>query len=311
MPHPFPFQTSGPSQTPIHTQDFSLFFAAPPRLSPKLSPAIFFGTPYGLNQDTRPCLISIRSGGQVQAAFPYHFSLKPLNCYLLLYTHKGCGKLTFAGHTCLLSPRSLLFLNCSAPFEVETSVSPWRYTVFFLEGTPLDFYYRCLPPGQIPLHTLPTHSPILRSLHSLEENKTTEPVKNKLADHKLLTDILTDFLLEGMASNQEQEKIPPYLAQIKEAFDLQYQTSYTLDRLAEQYSVSKYRLCREFHHHFGLPPLQYVNERRMEAAKSLLLNTDLRIHEIGSQIGIENTNHFIYLFKRYAGTTPLAFRRST
>lgn len=57
------------------------------------------------------------------------------------------------------------------------------------------------------------------------------------------------------------------------------------------------------------PPLQYLNEKRVDAAKELLLTTDYRIHEIGSIVGIDNTNHFIYLFKKFTGMTPLTFRR--
>lgn len=44
--------------------------------------------------------------------------------------------------------------------------------------------------------------------------------------------------------------------------------------------------------------------------KRLLLTTDLSVHEVGSQVGIENTNHFINLFKKDTGTTPLSFKQA-
>lgn len=59
---------------------------------------------------------------------------------------------------------------------------------------------------------------------------------------------------------------------------------------------------------FGSPPVRYLNLRRLEAATHLLLTTDRRIHEISFDVGFENTNHFINLFKRETGTTPQAYR---
>ena len=97
---------------------------------------------------------------------------------------------------------------------------------------------------------------------------------------------------------------------MKDAFDLHYDQKYSLAYFEETTNISKYRLCREFTAHYGLSPLQYLNTRRIEAAKNLLLSTDMPIHEIGSIVGIDNTNHFINLFKKFTGTTPFAFRQA-
>lgn len=42
--------------------------------------------------------------------------------------------------------------------------------------------------------------------------------------------------------------------------------------------------------------------------KNLLESTNLRIHEVGSAVGIDNTTHFINLFKSLTGLTPQAYR---
>ena len=89
----------------------------------------------------------------------------------------------------------------------------------------------------------------------------------------------------------------------------QYGENYSLDELENTYSVSKYRICREFSKYYGASPVQYLNHKRIEEAKKLLLTTNDTIHEIGSKVGIHNTNHFINLFKRETGATPLAFKQ--
>ena len=103
--------------------------------------------------------------------------------------------------------------------------------------------------------------------------------------------------------------IPDYLREIHHLFDTQYGENYSLDELENTYSVSKYRICREFSKYYGASPVQYLNHKRIEEAKKLLLTTNDTIHEIGSKVGIHNTNHFINLFKRETGATPLAFKQ--
>lgn len=83
---------------------------------------------------------------------------------------------------------------------------------------------------------------------------------------------------------------------------------FNLQDLENSYHISKYRICREFAAAFGKPPLRYLNDVRIEAAKNLLLSGDKRIHEIAAEVGIENTTHFINLFKQRTGVTPLAYR---
>ncbi|MFC7680204.1 helix-turn-helix domain-containing protein [Paenibacillus sp. GCM10028914] len=67
-------------------------------------------------------------------------------------------------------------------------------------------------------------------------------------------------------------------------------------------------LARCLKKHTGLSPLQYLHELQINKAKSLLANTGLPVSEIGMQVGIENTNYFIRLFRKKMGMTPGQFR---
>ena len=61
---------------------------------------------------------------------------------------------------------------------------------------------------------------------------------------------------------------------------------------------------------FGLPPIRYLNKKRLEAAENLLLSTEIKVHEIALETGFDNTNHFIHLFKREYGSTPQVYREA-
>lgn len=50
-------------------------------------------------------------------------------------------------------------------------------------------------------------------------------------------------------------------------------------------------------------------QERIQAAKSLLSGTDLRISEISRQVGIGDYNYFSKIFKRETGRSPREYRR--
>ena len=122
---------------------------------------------------------------------------------------------------------------------------------------------------------------------------------------KWFNDILTELCVFIENSSKKMDCVPSYLLSVKNQMDKNYAEPLSLDDLEATYRISRYRICREFSFHFGESPMRYLNSRRIDAAKRLLLTTDLSVHEVGSQVGIENTNHFINLFKKDTGTTPL------
>ena len=123
-----------------------------------------------------------------------------------------------------------------------------------------------------------------------------------------ITDLLTEMVVFLLDPKAKKDAIPEYISEIHDMFEHHYHKNYTLDDLEETYSVSKYRICREFSH-YNESPIQFLNRTRIENAKTLLLTTQSSVHEVGNMVGIPNTNHFINLFKRETGATPLAFKQ--
>lgn len=59
----------------------------------------------------------------------------------------------------------------------------------------------------------------------------------------------------------------------------------------------------------GIPPMAYINRKRIEKAKRLLANGELTITEIASEIGWEGY-YFSRLFKQQTGLSPRAYRKA-
>jgi AraC-like DNA-binding protein len=71
-------------------------------------------------------------------------------------------------------------------------------------------------------------------------------------------------------------------------------------------SYSTFR--RDFKRQTGLSPLQYHLLLKIEKAKELLINTELKAKEIAYKLGFDSDYYFCRLFKQKTGISPAQFR---
>ncbi len=81
-----------------------------------------------------------------------------------------------------------------------------------------------------------------------------------------------------------------------------------LGQLAADLYISKNYLGDSFKRETGLTLGQYITKIKMERAKIRLLNSDLKIYEIATDLGYKDAEYFSKAFKKYAGKTPKSFQ---
>lgn len=82
----------------------------------------------------------------------------------------------------------------------------------------------------------------------------------------------------------------------------------SLDALAEEVGVSKYGLVRSFRRRFGLPPITYHLQLRLERAKELLAE-GAPTAEVACATGFADQAHLTRHFRRRTLMTPGAYAR--
>lgn len=258
--------------------------------------------------DINGCLPYVQAYANITAAFPYYYEMSGLEAYCFIYTESGMGSLICNEHSYSLAPGTLSFISCECLHRVEIRQSPWNYIVFFINGSPLPYLYSILSAEHGCLYEFIRGSSIPDMIKIFYSYVSSDSGKTYLIS-KIILNILLGLIIEKGSRGDISSHVPDYLLRIKHDFDFNYPDNFSLDLLEQEYRISKYRICRDFMRVYHIPPMKYLNSRRIEAAKDALVNTDKRINEICQMVGFDNTNNLIRLFKMKTGVTPMVFRK--
>lgn len=105
------------------------------------------------------------------------------------------------------------------------------------------------------------------------------------------------------------EGMPPALRAILEDMHTNYAAIQDLDELSARHFISRSTMNRLFRTCLHTTPRQYLEARRLAAAR-VLLHRGLRVYEAGAQAGFSDYSNFIRLFRRRFGLTPMQYRHS-
>jgi AraC family transcriptional regulator len=83
-----------------------------------------------------------------------------------------------------------------------------------------------------------------------------------------------------------------------------------LATLAHFVRLTPFHFCRAFKQSFGMPPIRYQANRRIEHAKLLLATPTMSMTEIGLTIGFGCSSSFTAAFRKATGFTPTEYQRS-
>jgi AraC-like DNA-binding protein len=107
---------------------------------------------------------------------------------------------------------------------------------------------------------------------------------------------------------QDAETEPPMIRRAKAHIAGHYGDPIGLDDIARAMHVSTFYFCKIFKKATGLTFTDYLGRVRVEKAKNLLQNPNLRISEIAYTVGFQSLTHFNRIFRKITGEAPTAFR---
>lgn len=133
------------------------------------------------------------------------------------------------------------------------------------------------------------------------------------SQHESTVKLLTIFAQHlAIVSNQviiQQENAEvPVIKKAKEYIREHQAEKISLGNVARAVNMSAFYFCKMFKKATGINFTDYLTRVRIERAQNLLLNPNLRISEIGFEVGFQSLTHFNRVFKKIAGQSPTDYR---
>jgi AraC-like DNA-binding protein/ligand-binding sensor protein len=101
---------------------------------------------------------------------------------------------------------------------------------------------------------------------------------------------------------------PPAIARAKQFIQEHQGDEISLGDVAHAVNTSTFYFCKLFKKTTGLNFTEYLSRVRIEKARNLLLNPNLRISEVAFSAGFQSLTHFNRIFKKIAGESPTQYR---
>lgn len=170
--------------------------------------------------------------------------------------------------------------------------------------------------GSDPLHLTLTESQYNKTEPLLQE-LTNYSAPQRSAD-SIFCNSLAMMLITSLCEMYQENTIVPdnISAHHDEAFmnalsliHERYYEKISIAQLAKTAQLSRSSFLRKFQEICKMPPARYLTQRRIEAAKHMLINTTLSASDIAAQTGFYDAAHFTKIFLAETGITPNAFRK--
>lgn len=113
-------------------------------------------------------------------------------------------------------------------------------------------------------------------------------------------------MLKKQAAFQNDQTDP--IRQAKEWILKHIGDNITIKKIANHVHLNSTYFCEYFKNQTGETVLDYVTNERLKVAKELLSHTDLKIYDIASKVGYQDTKYFSRLFKQWTGQLPSQYR---
>lgn len=117
--------------------------------------------------------------------------------------------------------------------------------------------------------------------------------------------------IEKMLQKQKIVSPEQIMQKIIYYIDNNYNSDLKLEHLARLFNYNSGYLGKSFKNYTGSNFNTYLDQVRINQAKKLLVNGDMKVYEIAQKVGYKQMDYFYSKFKKYVGMSPLEFRKTT
>lgn len=219
--------------------------------------------------------------------------------HILMVSHDEGGALLTDGGEQPIPAGSLIFLPAAVPGGLKLVGEQWHTSWILLDDVPRWQHLHRLGhriwqgDGGEQLHHL---------LSLIQGEGARSPLQPQLLSLLLA---LLERTLQGEVRGTPEIRLQALFRRVEAHLD----EPWSVVLLADQMACSVphlHRLCRQV---FGMGPMAWLTQLRMNKARQLLLYTNWPLAELAGRVGYSDGANFANRFRRLTGQTPGAFRR--
>lgn len=253
-------------------------------------------------------LFTVLQAGRIRTMSMQRVHHGPENGYRLEYMLQGTGYVSTEGDGSMIQVTAGQLLcirkGCGAVIWSDRE-EPGERIWFRLEGTFPDALFSLCRIPDVYAASSPALPECMALAELLAEGREDPDACGQAAS--LLSAILVKTMAPVLFPAERQET--SVSRRMQAYIDSHLYEDLHLDGLAVQFGYAKMHLIRLFRDEIGITPMQYVLQKRMDAACKMLTGTVMPVAEIAQMLHYSSAQHFTAAFRKHTGVTPAAYRK--
>lgn len=229
--------------------------------------------------------------------------------YHFLQTEKGQGNFVVQGKVYSLNEGEGIFLAPFVPHSYYGVTAEWITSFVTITGTIESHISDMLGNRKIIFTSAIQGEQISQIIaDSVHEFKSSPVDAKSLSIHCYR--LLMNFIDGVYTQDLSQEPLYlQYIAPVIKEIETHFADKLTVQDLSAKVYITPQYLSRLFRRFLGSSTYEYLTTYRINKAKEYLLtNPHLDVGHIAGLVGFDDVSHFIAMFRKVAGITPLDFR---
>lgn len=246
-----------------------------------------------------------------------HWNQEPISrpnghpLYHYLQTEKGCGRVSIQGKNYILNEGEGVLIAPFIPHAYCPEREEWFTLFFTFTGLIEDSIMKILGNRKVIFTGKEQGAQIRAQMSGIMDNFGAVPPDTRQISVACYAMLL--YFVDGVYACEllEDSLYKRYIEPVIKEIETNYEGELTVCRLSGLVYVTPQYLTRLFRRFLGCSVYEYLTTYRINKAKELLLTqVHWKVQDISSRVGFSDTSHFIAVFKRMTGMTPLEFRKN-
>lgn len=230
--------------------------------------------------------------------------------YHYLQTETGCGIVNIQEKQYLLHEGEGILIAPFIPHSYSNKTQEWTTSFITFTGIIESAITQMLGNQKAIFINQEQGVPIGKLISEMTnryENPSIDANAFSLDCYRLLMYFMDNVYYNNFLSDPLYQK---YVYPVIKKIELSYATELTVQKLSQEIFITPQYLSRLFSKYLGCSVYKYLTNYRINKAKELLLSHPrMEIQQISQLVGFLDTSHFIAMFKKFTGITPLDFRK--